>query len=132
MNDFTKWAYDETPRNENIKISDDGLYNYITFFKNCISLLAVVFPNMIINKQMKYLNYDDIKHWNISDNHYRDIMDMISNYYAPVEKFYGNSTINNILYEIKNKCRGIYLLSETTPILTNIKIHLLINQDVII
>ena len=26
-----------------------------------------------------------------------------------------------ILYEIKNKCRGIYLLSETTPILTNIK-----------
>ena len=121
LTDFTKWAYDETPRNENIKISDDGLYNYITFFKNCISLLAVVFPNMIINKQMKYLNYDDIKHWNISDNHYRDIMDMISNYYAPVEKFYGNSTINNILYEIKNKCRGIYLLSETTPILTNIK-----------
>ena len=40
----------------------------------------------------------------------------------PIEKFYGSNTINNVLLKVKNKCRGIYLLSNTTPILSKIKI----------
>jgi hypothetical protein len=47
---------------------------------------------------------------------------MVSTYYGPIEKFYGSSTINNILLEVKTKCRGMYLLSKTTPVLTKIKI----------
>jgi hypothetical protein len=120
LTDLTKWRFDETKRNENIKISDDGLYNYVTFIKNFISLFAVVFPTMIINQQIQSIEAP--KYWGISRDHANDIKDMISNFYGPIEKFYGSNTINNVLLEVKNKCRGIYLLSTTTPILTNIKI----------
>jgi hypothetical protein len=47
---------------------------------------------------------------------------MVSDYYRPIEKFYGDITVRNVLNEIMSKSRGIYLLSENTPILTNIKI----------
>lgn len=120
LTDLTKWRFDETKRNENIKISDDGLYNYVTFIKNFISLFAVVFPTMIINQQIQSIEAP--KYWGVSRDHANDIKDMISNFYGPIEKFYGSNTINNVLLEVKNKCRGIYLLSTTTPILTNIKI----------
>jgi hypothetical protein len=47
---------------------------------------------------------------------------MVANFYEPIHKFYGNNTINNVLFEIKIKCRAINLLSLKTPALTNIKI----------
>jgi hypothetical protein len=75
---------------------------------------------MIINQQIQSIEAP--KYWGISRDHANDIKDMISNFYGPIEKFYGSNTINNVLLEVKNKCRGIYLLSTTTPILTNIKI----------
>ena len=119
LTDLTKWKFDETIRNENTKISDDALYNYVTFLKNFIELFAVVFPTMIINEKIQ--SFEVPTYLKISRVHENDITNMLSNFYGPIEKFYGSSTINNILYEIKKKCRGIYLLSKTTPILTNIK-----------
>jgi hypothetical protein len=47
---------------------------------------------------------------------------MVDSFYKPLETFYGQSNIANILYEIQNKSRGILLLSNQTPALTNIKI----------
>ena len=120
LTDLSKWRFNETNRNENIKISDDGLYNSVTFLKNFISLFAVIFPSMIINKQIQSIEVP--KYWGLSRDHENDIKEMVSTYYGPIEKFYGSSTINNILLEVKTKCRGIYLLSKTTPILTKIKI----------
>ena len=120
LTDLTKWRFDETNRNENIKISDDGLCNSVTFLKNFISLFSVVFPTMIINQQIQSIEAP--KYWGISRDHSNDIKEMISNFYSPIEKFYGSNTINNVLHEVKTKCRGIYLLSTITPILTKIKI----------
>jgi hypothetical protein len=119
LKDLTKWKFDEPERNASTRISDDGLYNYVSFLKNFISLFAVVFPTMIINQQMQTI--EPPKYWGISRDHSNDIKEMISNFYGPIEKFYGNSTISNVLNEVKNKCRGIYLLSINTPVLTNIK-----------
>ena len=120
LTDLSKWRYNENTRNENIKISDDGLYNSVTFFKNYISLFAVVFPTMIINQQTQSIQVP--KYWGISRDHANEVKEMISNFYSPIEKFYGSNTINNVLLKVKNKCRGIYLLSNTTPILSKIKI----------
>jgi hypothetical protein len=120
MNDLTKWRFDEMKRNENIKISDDGLNNYVNFYKNFISLFSVVFPSMIINQQLQSIEVP--KYWGLSKIHENDISVMIKNFYGPIEKFYGSNTINNLLVEVKNKCRGIYLLSATTPVITNISI----------
>jgi len=120
MNELTVWKYDENKRNVDTKISDDALYNYINFFKNFIDLFAIVFPCMITNQKLQSI--EPPKYWGVSRDHANDIKDMVSNFYRPIEKFYGNNSIKNILNEIKNKCRAIHWLSKTTPILTNIKI----------
>lgn len=120
LNDLMKWKFDETKQNENIKIADDGLYNYTNFLKNFISLFSVVFPTMIINQKIQSI--EPPKYWGISRDHSNDIKEMINKFYGPIEKFYGNTAINNVLSEIIKKCRWIYLLSIKTPILTNIRI----------
>lgn len=117
---ITQWSFDENPRNVDIKISDDGLYNYINFMKNYIELFVVVFPSMIINQRIQRI--EPPRYWGLSKIHENDIKDMVSNFYLPIEKFYGDITIKNVLTTIMSKSRGIYLLSQNTPILTNIKI----------
>jgi hypothetical protein len=47
----------------------------------------------------------------------------VSDFYKPIEHFYGITIIENILNEVKEKSKGIYLLSQNTPVLTNIKIN---------
>jgi hypothetical protein len=97
------------------------MYNNINFFKNFISLFATVFPTMIVNQKIQ--TFEPPKYWTkINSEHINEIKQDVSSFYKPLEKFYGNKTINNVLYEIKNKCRGIYLLSNNTPATTNIKI----------
>ena len=120
LNDITLWKYDGDKRNIDIKISDDAMYNYINFFKTFIELISVVFPSMIINEKIQTINPP--KYWGVSRVHADDIRSMISSFYTPIEKFYGNSTIKNVLRTIIDKCNGIYLLSANTPALTNIKI----------
>lgn len=120
LNELSVWNYDKNPRNVDIKISDDGLYNYINFYKNFISLFAVVFPSMIINQKMQTILPP--KYWKVSQNHANDIKEMVSSFYEPIEKFYGSNTIKNVLTEIISKCRGVYLLSNNTPVLTKIQI----------
>ena len=122
LNELTIWKFDENKRNEEIKISDDGLYNYVNFLKNFISLFSIVLPTMIINQKLQTI--EPPKYWGLSKIHEVEIKEMVTNFYNPIENFYGNNTINNVLYEIKNKCRGIYLLSNNTPVSTNIKIGL--------
>ena len=121
LNELTIWKYDEDKRNSDIKISDDAMYNYINFFKNFIALVSVVFPSMIINEKIQSINPP--KYWGISRVHVEDVKEMVSSFYSPIESFYGNTTIKNVLNAILSKSRGIYLLSISTPALTNINIE---------
>jgi hypothetical protein len=120
LNNLSVWRFDEHRRNENNKISDDAMYNYINYYKNFINLFAIVFPSTIINKNIHTIEPPD--YWGLTEDHEEDIIEMVENFYEPIHKFYGNNTINNVLFEIKNKCRAINLLSLKTPALTNIKI----------
>jgi hypothetical protein len=117
---ISEWSFDMNTRNEHIKISDDALYNYTTFMKNYIELFVVVFPSMIVNQRMQSI--EPHKYWDLSQIHVNDIKQMVSDFYSPIEKFYGDRTIKNVLNEIMTKSRGIYLLSQNTPVLTNVKI----------
>jgi hypothetical protein len=76
---------------------------------------------MIINQRIQTITPP--KYWGLSLDHENDIIDMVSDFYKPIEKFYGDIILRNVLNEIMTKSRGIYLLSQTTPILTNIKIN---------
>ena len=120
INELSIWNFDKNPRNVDIKISDDALYNYINFFKNFISLFLIVFPSMIINQKVQSI--EPPQYWGVSKIHANEIKEMVSSFYTPIEKYYGNNSLKNILHTIMNKSRGIYLLSNNTPVLTNIKI----------
>ena len=55
IKDISIWNFDKNTTNNDNKISDDGLYNYINFIKSFIELLVVVFPSMIINHKILHL-----------------------------------------------------------------------------
>jgi hypothetical protein len=121
LGQLTKWEFDlfdtETTK---YNISDDGMYNYINYFKTFISLLSVVLPTMILNKQMQ--SFDAPAYLGLSQNHAADLKNMVEEYYEPLKKFYDNNTIKNVLYEIQSRTSAVLLLSIETPALTNIKI----------
>lgn len=121
LSQLTKWEFDLFDA-ETIKsnISDDGMYNYINYFKTFISLLSVVLPTMILNKQMQSM--DVPVYLGLSQKHALDLKNMVEAYYEPLKKFYDNNTIKNVLYEIQNRTSAVLLLSIETPALTNIKI----------
>jgi hypothetical protein len=120
MNDLTVWQYDINRRNDDIKISDDAMYNYINFYKNFISLFSVVFPTMILNKKIN--SFDPHTYWKFAQSHNMELKNSIEGYFKPLEKFYGNTVIDNVSSEIQDKCKGFLLLSQFTPALTNTKI----------
>ena len=120
LKEISVWKFDENQRNKEIKISDDGLYNYINFIKSYIELFVIVFPSMIINQKIQSI--EPPKYWGLARDHANDVKEMVSDFYRPIEKFYGDYTVKNVLNEIMTKSRGIYLLSQNTPILTNIQI----------
>ena len=61
-------------------------------------------------------------YWGLSQKHGQDLKNIVESYYEPLRKFYDNSTIKNVLYEIQSKCAAVVLLSEQTPALTTIKV----------
>lgn len=114
------WSFNNSNRNTDIKIYDDGLNNYVNFMKTYIELFVIVFPSMIIHQKMQSIIVP--KYWGLASNHANDVKEMVSNFYNPIEKFYGDETIKNVLREIMSKSRGIYLLSKNTPIFNKIQI----------
>ncbi len=119
LKDLGEWKYDDK-RNANIKISNDGLYNIIYFFRNFVSLFASVFPTMIKNQNIQSI--EPPNYWGLAKKHKDDVREMVSKFYEPLNKFYGNPVIDNLLVEIKSKCRGLELLARTTPGFSNTKI----------
>jgi hypothetical protein len=120
IREMSSWTSNESVRNADIKISDDGLNNYINFMKNFIELFTITFPSIILHGQQ--YNIKTNNSWEISPDHTQDIAKKIADFYKPLEKFYGNQYIIKVLEEISNESKGIYLLSQNTPVLTNIKI----------
>jgi hypothetical protein len=114
MNELTNWEFD----NKMKLITDDGMYNYINYFKNMINLLVMVFPNMILNNNHQKINPHI--YWGLSNAHNNDIQKMVEEYYNPLKNLYNELSVKNILVEIQNKCKNIVLLSENTPALSNI------------
>jgi hypothetical protein len=116
---LTNWESDLSPRRGN-SISDDAMYNYINYFKTFVSLMSVVLPTMILNKQIQSI--ESPSYWGLSQKHAQDLKNMVEKYYEPLKKFYDNNTIKNVLYEIQIKCESIVLLSNQTPALTSVKV----------
>jgi hypothetical protein len=120
LDELSVWQFDVHRRNDDIKISDDALYNYINFNKNFISLFSTVFPTMILNK--KEASFTSHSYWKFAQSHNMELKTDVESYLEPLAKFFNNVAINNVALEIQNITRGILLLSEVTPVTTSTKI----------
>ena len=120
IQNISDWESIKSNRNEDIKISNDSLYNVVQFFKTFIQNLVKVFPNIILNK-VDYSNITVPKHWDLSAKHSKDVKESVNNYYEKFRAFYEDPTLTNILKNIQNLCENIVVLSEITPSFSSIK-----------
>ena len=120
LDNMSVWQFDVHRRNDNIKISDDSMYNYINFNKNFISFFSVVFPTMILNK--KETTFTPHAYWKYAQSHNSELKTNIGSDLEGLKRFFNNTVINNVVTEAQEKCKGILLLSQVTPALTNTKV----------
>jgi len=122
LENLSTWVADTSNRNEDIKISDDKLYNIVNFYKNFIENFVIVFPNIILNK----VNYDDVNipnYYGFSRNHTNKLKKYIGGYYEKLKIFYGNNTLENILTTVQKTSKNLVKISNSTPSFTSIKIN---------
>ena len=121
LDDISVWQFDVHSRNSDIKISDDAMYNYINFNKNFITLFSKIFPTMILNKKMP--SFTSHTYWKFAQSHNNELTNAIQNDSIPLNEFFNNNAIRNISFEIQEKCKGILLLAQSTPVPSNTKIN---------
>ena len=120
INNLSDWALDKTTRKEELKISNDALYNIINFYKVFIQNTINVFPNIILNN-VDYQNIQIPNYWGLSMNHASKIRSAVTEYYSVLRKFYDAEALTNILEKIQKSGKNILLLSNNTPSFTTIK-----------
>jgi hypothetical protein len=121
LNNFAKWSYDDSTRNEDIKISNDTMYNVTNFYKTFIENFVSIFPNIILNK----VNYDKItipSYYHFAKEHNNRLEKNISKYFSILKQFYGINTLNNILTAIQINGKNAIKLADSTPCFSTIKI----------
>lgn len=121
FNNISNWNYDTSTRNENIKISNETMYNVTNFYKTFIENFSSVFPNIVLNK----VNYDNTlipSYYGFSKNHVNKLKNNISQYFEKLKPFYGIPILLNILPAIQRNGKSAIKLAESTPCFSSIKI----------
>ena len=121
IKNLSTWIADNSTRNEDMKISDDKLYNIINFYKVFIDNMINVFPNIISN-QVNYENTFIPKYYGFSGNHENKLKKYISGYYEKLKIFYGVPTLENILTKIQKTSKNLLYIANNTPSFTSIKL----------
>jgi hypothetical protein len=93
---------------------------------NYIHLFANTLPEAIINKK----TYSTIPHkyWKLSQNHMKMITEATQKYYNPLNRFYGNICLVQILRVIGDMCKYVTTLTNLTPIMTNINKNVVLKK----
>ena len=87
-------------------LSTDNTNYWVNIIKDSIYNLINIFPNIILNK-VDTQNITDVKHWDLSYRHNRDIENIISSYYKSLEKFYDDDDLVIILKNIVSKFKPL-------------------------
>jgi hypothetical protein len=116
INDWT----DNSSRNSDNKISNEDVYNQLKFFKNYISMIVNVFPNMILNNVSRQ-KIEMPKHWGFSRNHNTKISNQIANFYSKIEVFNKNTQLSKLLIKFKKDAFNLVQLSKQIPTYTTIE-----------
>ncbi len=106
-------------RMEDKLITDDNTNYWINIMKNSINNLINVFPNIILNK-VDTQNISDIKHWDLSLRHNKDIENIISSYYTIFNKFYDDEELIIIIKNIVTKLKPLITIINNIYYLSSI------------
>jgi len=120
------WSYDSSNRNEDIKISNETMYNISNFYRNFIANFVSIFPNIILNK----VNYDNTlipNYYGFSKNHTNKLKKYISEYFEKLKPFYDVHVISKILTTMINNGKNVIKLARSTPCFSSIR-----NGDIIL
>lgn len=115
--------------------------NSINYYKNSVKFLSNVLPSMVINdkyeqklehkKSLDGNYWRAHKHWNLSETHISDLTSIFNKFYEPLNTSYllplqyktDKDILNSVLFKIQRACKDINMLSNTTPIFTNIELE---------
>ena len=121
IRNISNWETDNSTRNEDIKISNDKMYNIINFYKTFVENFVTIFPNIILNK----VDHDHLlipNYLGFSSNHSKKLKKYFEDYYKKLHMFYGVPTLLNLLTTIQKTSKNIVKMSKETPAFSNIKI----------
>ena len=99
------------------KETSKSVYRILEFYKEYIDNFIRVFPSIIQNR----LNYENIqipKYWGLSQNHNRDIVKIVNDYYQGLRSFYDVKVLSLLLSSISGETENLLLLAEKTPCFT--------------
>jgi len=121
INTLSEWSTHNSRNNMTAKSTkNDGVFNFINFFKSFIHNFTDIFPNIILNKVDYKENYIP-KYLGLSGYHENKIKNIISDYYDKLRVFYDVPALNKILQKIQRSCENLLKLSKNTPTFTTIK-----------
>ena len=75
--------------------------NQCKFYETYLNNLINIFPNIILNKNMEVNNIPS--HWQLSDTHNKDIINILNKYYNTFNSFSVNTGLELVFKIIKNK-----------------------------
>ena len=116
-------VFNVADKDEIISGIDETTYKVIDFIKNILRFICEVYPNIIINKVDPCSNGCKIpKHWNLSDFHNNDLMNIINKYYQHFTILFGDTDItDNILKRVSEDNKEIYQYAMLTKYYAPIK-----------
>ena len=91
-----------------------------SFYDNYLNNLINIFPNIILNKQIELKNIPN--HWQLSDTHNKDIINILENYYKKLNNFSLLPGLDVVFKFIKNKTNIFINLMKYSKFITPIRI----------
>ena len=120
------------------KEHNTNIVSYISYVKEFIKTVCNKYPIMIKNK----INFDKIpipKHWRITSyNHTMDIIKSVSEYYKPLQTFYDNDDIVNIIDLLVDDNNTIVSFMDSLPYFSSytdtnqVKLIHVLDEDIIL
>ena len=120
--DFLKDIHKFEKRGDNKIIDKNDETNLFAsdYLSDSARHIGIIFPYMIKNKR----NTEEIKipkHWNLHENHVKDLQNILFKELGSLNKFYDDEDIINVLDNVLLINKDIFMLMERIPFILNIK-----------
>lgn len=108
-------VFETMGENDTISGLDETTYKTTDFIRNVLRFICEVFPNIIINKIDPCRNGCKIsKHWNLSDFHNNDLMNILNKYYEQFKLLFDDDVIDYFFKHAQEDNKEIYQYAALT------------------